>query len=172
MPGPLHPQRHRGEPGREQQRPAAEERHRLEVRVRHEPACDQQGEANDETDFEFLPNGDMLCTARLEVKADSPFGHADASTLLALAPPPYEHWTYRKSKVTRLDGPALFAYDGRVYAVGRHQPGPFGPLTKLGSMLSRKRTSLYLVEPERLVYLSDLPSAGDTSYAGVVQRVP
>lgn len=32
----------------------------------------------------------------------------------------------------------------------------------------RKRTSLYLVLPDRLVFLSDLPSNGDTSYAGIV----
>jgi hypothetical protein len=128
------------------------------------------GEANDETDFEFLPDGRMLCTARLEVVADSPFGHRDASTLLAVAVPPYAQWSYTKSRVTRLDGPALFSYEGRVYAVARYQPGARGPLTGLGSMLSRKRTSLFLVEPDRLLWLSDFPSAGDTSYAGVVLR--
>jgi hypothetical protein len=37
-------------------------------------------------------------------------------------------------------------------------------------MWSRKRTALYEVTPERLSYLSDLPSAGDTTYAGVVLR--
>jgi hypothetical protein len=52
--------------------------------------------------------------------------------------------------------------------VGRYQPGRRGPLTLLGGVLSRKRTSLFLVEENRLVYLSDLPSSGDTSYAGAV----
>jgi hypothetical protein len=37
-------------------------------------------------------------------------------------------------------------------------------------VLSRKRTAIYRVESERLVRLSDLPSAGDTSYAGLVVR--
>jgi len=129
-----------------------------------------EGEANDETDFEFLADGRILSTARLEVKADSPFGHIEASTLLAVAEPPYTQWSHQKSRVTRLDGPALFAHAGRVFAVARHQPGARGPLTRLGSMLSRKRTSLYVVEPDRLIHLSDLPSAGDTSYAGVVLR--
>lgn len=126
------------------------------------------GEANDETDIAFLPDGRLLATARLEVKADSPFGHREASTLLATAAPPYRDWQCVKSRVTRLDGPALFNYAGRVFAVGRYQPGRRGPLMRLGSMMSRKRTSLFLVEPQRLLYLSDLPSAGDTSYAGVV----
>ena len=128
------------------------------------------GEGNDETDIEWLPDGRLLATARLEVTPDRLLGNRDASTLLATAAPPYERWSYHKSRVTRLDGPALFAYDGRVYAVARYQAGPRGALTRLGGSFSRKRTSLFLVEPERLVRLSDLPSAGDTSYAGVVLK--
>ena len=38
----------------------------------------------------------------------------------------------------------------------------------MGGVLSKKRTSIYLVEETGLTYISDLPSAGDTSYAGVV----
>jgi hypothetical protein len=128
------------------------------------------GEGNDETDIEWLPDGRLLATARLEVTPDRLLGNRDASTLLATAAPPYERWSYHKSRVTRLDGPALFAYDGRVYAVARYQAGARGALTRLGGSFSRKRTSLFLVEPERLVRLSDLPSAGDTSYAGVVLK--
>jgi hypothetical protein len=128
------------------------------------------GEGNDETDIEWLPDGRLLATARLEVTPDRLLGNRDASTLIATAAPPYERWSYHKSRVTRLDGPALFAYDGRVYAVARYQAGPRGALTRLGGSFSRKRTSLFLVEPERLVRLSDLPSAGDTSYAGVVLK--
>ena len=45
---------------------------------------------------------------------------------------------------------------------------PNRALTRSGGALSRKRTSLFLVEPQRLVFLSDLPSSGDASYAGVV----
>ena len=72
--------------------------------------------------------------------------------------------------MTRLDGPNLFSLDGVVYAVGRYQPDPNGFLTRMGGILSRKRTALYRVEPDRLVRLSDLPSSGDTSYAGVAVR--
>jgi hypothetical protein len=129
-----------------------------------------QGEANDETAIEFLPDGRLLATARLEVTADSVTGNANASTLLAVAEPPYERWTYTKSEVTRLDGPALFSQGGRVFAVARSQPGSRRYPTRLGSAWSRKRTSVFRVEPDRLIHLSDLPSAGDTSYAGVVLR--
>ncbi|HVP28752.1 MAG TPA: hypothetical protein VMW35_06280 [Myxococcota bacterium] len=129
-----------------------------------------QGDGNDETDFEFLPDGRILATARLEIAPDSLLGHPGAHTLLATAAPPYERWSYAKSFVARLDGPALFAHDGRVFAVARYQPPPFGRLTRQASALARKRTALYVVEPDRLVHLSDVPSAGDTSYAGVVLR--
>jgi len=128
------------------------------------------GEGNDETAIEFLPDGRLLATARLEVNPDTISGHKDASTLLAVSEPPFEHWSYRKSQVTRLDGPALFSHAGRVFAVARHQDGKRGPLMRLGGVLSRKRTALYEVTEEGLTHLSDLPSAGDTSYAGVVLR--
>ena len=104
------------------------------------------------------------------MEADSLRGSAAASTALAVAAPPYTEWEVTKSAVTRLDGPVLFSHAGRVFAVARHQPGRRGFFTRLGSAFSRKRTALYLVAPERLVWLSDLPSAGDTSYAGAVLR--
>ncbi|HTO70157.1 MAG TPA: sialidase family protein [Myxococcota bacterium] len=128
------------------------------------------GEGNDETDFEWLPDGRMLATARLEVTPDRILGNRDASTLLATSAPPYQSWSYARSRVTRLDGPALFAHAGRVFAVARRQSGSRRFPMHLGGALSRKRTALFLVEPHRLVLLSDLPSAGDTSYAGVVLK--
>jgi hypothetical protein len=129
-----------------------------------------RGEANDETDIEFLPDGRLLATARLEVEPDTLLGNAAASTLLAVAEPPYTSWSKTKSTVTRLDGPALFSHDGRIFAVARFQPGARGYLTQLGSVFSRKRTALFEIKPESIDWLSDLPSAGDTSYAGVVLR--
>lgn len=128
-----------------------------------------EGDRNDETALEFFPDGRMLATARLEV-SDSYFGDPGACTLIAVAAPPYTEWQRKKSRVTRLDGPCLFVYEGAVYAVGRGNPDSPRFLDYYGSLLGRKRTALYRVEPDRLVYLSDLPSAGDTSYAGVVLR--
>jgi hypothetical protein len=129
-----------------------------------------EGDRNDETAVEFLPDGRMIATARLEV-SDAWTGHPEGGTVIAVAEPPFENWTPRAtSPVTRLDGPSLFTYNGRVYAVGRYQPQIAGPFGWQGSIFSRKRTSLFLVTEESLVYLSDLPSAGDTSYSGVVLR--
>jgi hypothetical protein len=128
-----------------------------------------QGDRNDETDIEFLPDGRMIATARLEV-SDSLVGDPQGSTLITVSEPPFDTWQpVTKSQVARLDGPSLFSYNRRVYAVGRYQPRVAGPFDWQGSIFSRKRTALYLVEEDRLVYLSDLPSSGDTSYSGVVQ---
>jgi hypothetical protein len=126
-----------------------------------------EGERNDETTIEFLPDGRMIATLRLEgsgrVRGDS-----QASTMIAVASPPYEEWSRAKSRVTRLDGPCLFSYGGQVFAVGRYQPERLASLSEQGSVFSKKRTSLFLVREDGLTYLSDLPSAGDTSYAGAV----
>jgi hypothetical protein len=129
-----------------------------------------RGDGNDETAIEFLPDGRLLATARLEVTPDRIAGNSRACTLLCVAEPPYHAWRTTRSAVTRLDGPVLFSHGGSVYAVARNQVGRRGPHTQLGGLLSRKRTAIFRVEPERLVHLSDLPSSGDTSYAGVVLR--
>jgi hypothetical protein len=143
-----------------------------------------RGEGNDETEIEFVPAPlgggapHLLATARLEVTPDRFLGNPDASTLLAFADAPYAEWSdarKRRDRTTRLDGPVLFSDRGRVFAVARYQPGPHGWLTQPGGLWSRKRTSIYLVDVAdegraRLVRLSDLPSAGDTAYAGAVLR--
>ncbi|MCS7247477.1 MAG: hypothetical protein NZ840_04460 [Anaerolineales bacterium] len=128
------------------------------------------GDRNDETDLEFLPDGRMIAVARLEFSGNFLQGDPRGSTLIATAQPPYTEWHIRaKSSLTRLDGPCLFAYNGRVYALGRYQPNQDRPFSYPGSIFSRKRTALFLVQEEGLVYLGDLPSAGDTSYGAVVR---
>ena len=72
--------------------------------------------------------------------------------------------------MTRFDGPCLFPYNGRIYGIARYQATRARRIAELGGMYSRKRTSLFAVEERELRYLCDLPSAGDTSYAGVVVR--
>jgi hypothetical protein len=126
-----------------------------------------EGERNDETDIEFLPDGRLLATARLEGTGGI-FGDRRAGTLIAVASPPYREWSRTKSYVTRLDGPRLFSHEGIVFAVGRYQPTRTPLVAEQGSVFGRKRTSLFLVGEDGLTYLSDLPSAGDTSYAGTV----
>jgi hypothetical protein len=132
-----------------------------------------EGHKNDETEIIFLPDGRLLATARLEYESfgDGMFGHPLGATLIAISEPPYTTWReFVQSRVARLDGPCLFTYKARVYAAGRYQPdlGRSGPLTDQGSILARKRTSLFEVRQDGLAYLTDLPSAGDTSYVGAV----
>ncbi len=130
-----------------------------------------EGDRNDETALEFLSDGRMLVTARLE--GDDRAWHQgsrNAATLLAWADPPYTDWTKTRSQTSRLDGPVLFAHDGQVYAVARYDPE--GPRSWYGmsSILGRKRTALYRVSEDALVRLTDLPSNGDTSYPGIVKK--
>jgi hypothetical protein len=128
-----------------------------------------EGERNDETDFEFLPDGRIIATGRLEVSGGA-FGDRKASTFIATARPPYEEWNHVKTRLTRLDGPCLFSYNGRAYSIGRFQASFAPGLVEQGGLFSRKRTSVFLVEANGLTHLTDLPSAGDTSYAGISIR--
>lgn len=123
------------------------------------------GHKNDETAISFKPDGAMIMTARLEMEPNRWGHHSEAHTLIGVAPPPFTAWLLSRSYETRLDGPYLFQIGERTYACGRRN---VGGSRYMGSVWGVKRTSLYLVEPDRLVFLSDLPSCGDTAYAGVV----
>jgi hypothetical protein len=130
-----------------------------------------EGSSGDETDFEILGDGTILATSRLEgAEHDAWFGDPAGATLLSVARPPYARWAQARDVSARLDGPCLFRVGERIFALGRYEPGPRGGWFATGSILSRKRTALYLVEPTRLRLLGVLPSAGDTSYAGVAVR--
>lgn len=122
----------------------------------------------DETSIEFMKNGDLIGTIRMEVFADSPLGNNNSGTIIFHSKPPYQKYNYSKDKMTRLDGPVLFRIQDKVYASGRYQPDRDMIFAVNGSALSKKRTALFLVEPKKLSYLSEFPSTGDTSYPGVV----
>jgi hypothetical protein len=128
-----------------------------------------EGERNDETDFEFMADGRILSTARLEGKGGWE-GDPASGTLIATSAPPYEQWSYARSHTTRFDGPCLFPYNGRIYGVGRYQSSFFPRVAEQGGLFSRKRTSLFQLDERGLTRLTDLPSAGDTSYAGIAMR--
>ena len=123
------------------------------------------GDTIDETAISFKPDGTMVMTARLEVDPNRWGYHPAAHTLIGTASPPYTDWKLNRSHDTRLDGPCLFQVGERTYACGRRH---VGGASYMGSVWGTKRTSLYLVLPDRLVFLSDLPSCGDTAYGGVV----
>ncbi|MHA1791705.1 MAG: hypothetical protein ACTSVI_03610 [Promethearchaeota archaeon] len=133
---------------------------------------------NDEDALVFLPDGRILITGRVEIEVDSIFGDVNAGTMLCVAEPPYTNWKCKLDKTTRLDGPNLFTLldnktnTTRVFALGRYQPDRDALFTALGSVFSKKYTSLFefvnLSETPQLKYISDLPSSGDTSYGGVL----
>jgi hypothetical protein len=133
-----------------------------------------EGQVVNETCFEFLDDGAMIAAGRMEYSKEMPdllVGHRDCSTMISVSEPPYA--SFRDSaedRQTRLDGPVLFRAGGRVFGVGRSQPRRSRVFPKPGAALAKKRTSLYEVTRTGLVFISDLPSAGDTSYAGAVVR--
>ena len=139
------------------------------VSVIHNGRKAKSNDRNDETDIGFFDDGTLISTQRLEF-SEHIRGDKRACTNITLAGPPYTTWREAgKDYTTRLDGPALFPYNGRVYALGRYNPYKARPLFKYyGSVFARKRTSLFEVTKGGLVCLSDVPSAGDTSYGGVV----
>ena len=126
-------------------------------------------ERADETAIQFLQDGRLIAATRLEA-GSSLFGSPQAGTLISVAASPFASWAeITRSHVTRLDGPTLFGFENQVYAVGRSQPKVAAPFQGLGSAFSQKRTALFLVQENAagLIHLTDLPSCGDTSYAGV-----
>jgi hypothetical protein len=133
-----------------------------------------EGGVVNETCLAFLEDGVAITAGRMEYSKEMLHlitGHARCSTLLSRAAPPYDRFeVLAETRLTRLDGPVLFAHRGRVYAVGRSQPHHGRLLTRPGAVLARKRTSLYVVADGGLRFISDLPSGGDTSYAGVLLR--
>ncbi len=128
------------------------------------------GGRNDETAIEFMEDGSLIATARLEY-SEMLTGDIRGCTQVSVASPPYTAWqASTKCYLTRLDGPCLFSYKEKIYAVGRYQPRTTGLISRQGSCFTSKRTSLFRVREKGLERLTDFPSAGDTAYAGVVVR--
>ena len=117
--------------------------------------------------IEFLENGSMLSIIRHE-SSDALFGGNTASTIIAIANSPYTNWTYSESYITKLDGSVIFSYMNKTFGVGRLQPELYPPFKLQGSIFAKKRTAIFLIENESLHLISELPSAGDTSYVGAV----
>jgi hypothetical protein len=127
-----------------------------------------------EPEIEFLGDDRMLATGRadyLKMSIHQIIGIPQTSTILSVAEPPYIEWKETgESLVTRLDGPVMFSHNGRVHAVGRAHPHNGAAFPRRGAVLSKKRTAIYEVQPDKLIHISDLPSCGDTSYPGIVVK--
>jgi hypothetical protein len=131
-----------------------------------------KGRFINEPEIEFLEDGRLLASGRgdyLKESLQQIIGIPTSSTVLCVAPPPYTAWQETaETQLTRLDGPVMFSYNKRIYAIGRAHPYSGALFPRRGAVLAKKRTAIFEVSPTGLVYISDLPSCGDTSYAGVV----
>ncbi len=121
-----------------------------------------------ETELVFMPSGKLLALVRMDGSNDELLGdQGRLRTKICWADAPYAAFTC-PDEITgqRLDGPLAFFAGERLFVVARkHLQGT-----------GKKRTSLFELTgdfaggPLAIQDLGDLPSAGDTSYAGVALR--
>jgi hypothetical protein len=119
-----------------------------------------------ETELVFMPSGKMLALVRMDGLDNELLGdEGRLRTKICWAEPPaYDAFTCpQELSDARLDGPAAFWVGSRLFVVARkHLQGT-----------GKKRTSLFELGgtleggPLTLREWGELPSAGDTSYAGV-----
>jgi hypothetical protein len=112
----------------------------------------------DETAVTTLSNGGLAAVIRMEKRRGTGITWTAAPDL------PWKEVVTDTS--VRLDGPSLFPCGTAICALGR-RPAP-GSLVqrRAGSIRGRMRTALFQVRPGNLRHLLDLPSNGDTGYAG------
>jgi hypothetical protein len=119
-----------------------------------------------ETELMFMPSGKLLALVRMDGSNDELLGNVGRlRTKVCWASPPFATWDCsRELDGVRLDGPVAFFHGSRLFVVARkHFIEPEG----------RKRTALYEITGNldggdvAIVEHGELPSAGDTSYAGV-----
>jgi hypothetical protein len=123
-----------------------------------------------ETELTFMPSGRMLALVRTDgdstneavYQGDDPTVN---KTKVCWAMPPYSSFDCSQTLAgVRLDGPVSFFHNGRLFVVAR----------KHLSTGDKKRTALYELTgnleggPLSAKEWGELPSAGDTAYAGVV----
>lgn len=135
-----------------------------------------------EADFVELPDGRVLAVVRKE----GPEGGWGSDLAIAPAGEPTA-WTTRPDP-RKFDSPYLFLDEGVPHLITRRQVAfggrydlglrflPDGLRTKVDQLaywLTPKRTALYRIDPDALTatWLADLPSAGDTAFAGSVPTV-
>jgi len=119
-----------------------------------------------ETELTFMPSGLMLALVRTDL-TDAVYlaTQPPISTRVCWAPAPYDTFTCPQTlDGVRLDGPLSFLWNSRLFVIARKHI--------MGDNLGRKRTALYEIEgtleggPITIQEWGELPSAGDTSYAG------
>jgi hypothetical protein len=119
-----------------------------------------------EPELVFMPSGKLLALIRLDGTDAELFGGAGRlRTKVCWSAPPYAAWDCaRELTGVRLDGPVAFFHGSRLFVVARkHLLGPE----------NKKRTALYELTGDfdggelSIVERGELPSSGDTAYAGI-----
>jgi hypothetical protein len=116
-----------------------------------------------ETELTFMPSGRMLALVRTDGNDDEITGDSTLRTVVCWADAPYDAFSCpQELDGVRLDGPLTFWWHDRLFSIARKHLGADG----------RKRTALYEFGgtldggPLTIREWGELPSAGDTSYAG------
>ncbi len=133
-----------------------------------------------ETDFVFLPGGDLLAVVRNEAGDETGFGskvcRAPAGDLAA--------WSCKSDK-KKYDSPLLFAHGDDVWLIARRNLTESGNYDlgldgqdpaaqyysyQLDYWIRPKRCSLWQVDPDEqtVSFVLDLPSRGDTCFASIL----
>ncbi len=144
-----------------------------------DPARPVVHEGGAEADFVVLPDGRLLAVIRKE----GPEGGWGSD--IAVAPPgDAAAWAVSPDR-RKFDSPFLFLIDGVPHLIARRQVAfggrfdlglgflPDAVRTKVDQLaywLTPKRTALYRIDPDArsAAWVADLPSAGDTAFAGSV----
>jgi hypothetical protein len=119
-----------------------------------------------ETELVFTPSGKLLALVRMDGTDDELLGATGRlRTKVCWAAPPYATWDCaRELTGVRLDGPVAWWHGGRLFVLARKH---------LLEARARKRTALYELTGDldggdlQIVEHGELPSSGDTAYAGV-----
>jgi hypothetical protein len=123
-----------------------------------------------ETELTFMPSGKMLALVRTDGTDAELLGDVEPlRTKICWSDPPYASFSCPQEFDTeRLDGPLSFFWQGRLFVIARkHLVGT-----------GKKRTSLFEIGgtleggPLTIKEWGQLPSAGDTSYAGIAMSDP
>jgi hypothetical protein len=121
-----------------------------------------------ETELTFMPGGKLLALVRMDGNAVELLGdQGRLRTKICWSDPPYTSFACpAEFDGQRLDGPVTFFWNGRLFVVARkHLQGT-----------GKKRTSLFEILGDfdggalTIQEWGELPSAGDTSYAGIAME--
>lgn len=109
------------------------------------------GDSVNETSIHPEPDGSILAIVRRKFPNDRP--------LLYRAEPPSMEWKQEGEIPIVYQGPGIWEVEGRRVAIGRYYPEQNDP-----------RTGVFELVGKELLWMMDLPSGGDNSYAGLVRK--